>query len=202
MTKTDLLQDLYQTEKKLLSEMTCLQNGEYGLPVFGDGNPDSGIMFIGEAPGADETIQNRPFVGKAGKELDYLLSLSGVERSSVFVTNVVKYRPYNLKNNRKSNRTPSLKEIKMSLPLLEKEIRIIAPGIVATLGNTPLKAIQMIYSLGNEKIGSMHGEPISTELGFILFPLYHPASVIYNRSLENTLNDDIIKFGKLYQSMK
>ena len=201
MTKQELIHDLYKKEKDLFDvTFSSFCVGEFNNPVFGEGNTNSVLMFVGEAPGAEETVQCRPFVGKAGKQLDQLLKIASIQRDEIFVTNVVKYRPYTKNGERKRNRTPSAREIQLSVPLLKKEIETVHPKIIATLGNTPLKAIEIIFNLDSHKIGCVHGNCFFVNKEIKVFPLYHPASVIYNHSLEKSLNDDIISLGKLYNS--
>jgi len=159
--------------------------------VFGEGIKDAKIMLVGEAPGANEEKQGRPFVGVAGKNLDEFLKIVGLERQDIYITNVVKLRPS--KNSPKTgnavNRPPTKEEIEAFLPLLEKEIEEINPKFIVTLGNVPLKAVTK-----NQKItiGDVHGQKLDVE-GKNVLPLYHPASIIYNRSLKETYLEDLTK---------
>jgi uracil-DNA glycosylase len=159
--------------------------------VFGDGNPNAKVVLIGEAPGKKEEETGRAFVGSAGKNLDEFLKILELEREDIYITNVVKVRPYKLnkETQRTTNRTPNKKEIDISIRTLISQLEIIMPKIVVTLGNVPLKAV-----LGddNAKIGDYHGLKIQLEK-FDLFPLYHPASIIYNRSLYQTYIEDVVK---------
>lgn len=159
--------------------------------VFGEGSEDCKIMLIGEAPGADEEKQRRPFVGKAGKNLMEFLSMAELRREDAYLTNVVKIRPFKLsaKTGGKINRPPSREEIDFFVPFLRQEINAVNPLLVVTLGNVPLQAV-----LNNSKavIGEYHGK--ITNIGRIkVFPLYHPAAVIYNSRLSDIYNEDIIK---------
>ena len=175
------LQSLYQTFADGLDADT--------IPVFGEGDPHATVMLVGEAPGAKETEQGRPFVGQAGKNLNEFLAIIGMDRSQLFVTNVVKYRPYkvNPKTGRKSNRPPKAGEVKHCASLLCREIEIVEPKVIVTLGNTALRAI-----LGERGavIGDYHGKPHPLSSG-TLFALYHPASIIYNRSLADVYLEDV-----------
>lgn len=159
--------------------------------VFGEGNRDAKLVLVGEAPGAKEIELGRPFVGQAGKNLDEFLEILGLERGDIYITNVVKIRPYkiNEKTGRKSNRPPNKKEIEKYGKYMEEEIRAIQPKVVVTLGNVSLRAV-----LKDQKatIGEMHGEPIPYE-GYYVFPLYHPASIIYNQELKKTYIEDLHK---------
>ena len=152
--------------------------------VPGEGNEKANIVLIGEAPGREEEEQRRPFVGKAGKNLSEFLDLIKLQRADLFITNVVKFRP--------SNRTPTESEVAEYLPYLKAEIECINPKIIVTLGNTPLKAL-----LGSEVyVGKLHGRLQSYE-GRKLYPLYHPASLIYNPSLKDAYREDVLKLRKL-----
>lgn len=192
------LETLYEESAHTLAQI--LLDGETLRPVFGIGPQNALLMLVGEAPGADETEQGRPFVGKAGRELNAFLKSVGLERKKLFVTNAVKYRPYkqNPKTGRKANRTPSRKEILRGKPLLLEEVRIVAPKVIATLGNSPLFAL----TDGTKSIGEVHGQAQLMSDGRILFPLYHPASVIYNRSLKSVYEADLLSLKKLIEQME
>jgi len=164
-------------------------------PVFGEGNPNADIMFIGEAPGAQEAETGRPFVGKAGKLLDSLLCSIDLQREDVYITNIVKDRPPN-------NRNPHVTEIEIYSPFLRQQIEIIQPKIIATLGRFAMEFIIDLFRLpqNGKKIGEIHGTAIQTHTEFgktILIPLYHPAAVFYNRNLESVLKTDFERLKKL-----
>lgn len=165
--------------------------------VLGEGNLNCKIMLIGEAPGANEEEQGRPFVGKAGENLNTFLKIIDLKREDLFISNVVKLRPFKLseKTNKPVNRPPNKEEIGFFTTYLLQEIEEINPEIVVTLGNFALKAV-----LQDNKavIGDYHGKftPCNTRK---LFPLYHPASVIYNRSLQEVYISDIHKLKELIQ---
>lgn len=162
--------------------------------VYGEGNIDSEIMLIGEAPGAEETRLSRPFVGKAGKNLDEFLHVLDLQRDNIYITNVVKFRPYKISaKGTLSNRPPTRAEITCMLPYLLREIAVISPKIVVTLGNVPLKSV---LGKSDATIGTYHAMPVTaTALNhmFSLFPLYHPASIIYNQSLKSVYEQDLQK---------
>jgi DNA polymerase len=168
--------------------------------VFGEGNPEAEIMLAGEAPGAEETRLSRPFVGRAGKNLDVFLEALELQRKDIYITNVLKFRPYKVSaKGTLSNRPPKLYETELMIPFLLREIEAIAPKIVVTLGNVPLKAI---YNR-NAAIGGCHASPITAfvhDFSFTLFPLYHPASIIYNPPLKAVYNEDLKKL-KAYISV-
>ena len=196
-----MLQDLYKAEAERISKLTD-GKGDYTHPVFGEGAPSSAILLIGEAPGKQEAEQGRPFVGKAGEQLRRMLDISGIDSKCLYITNTVKYRPWKVKQLQGrvsySNRTPDVSEIKEGCVLLEKEIKIISPKIIVTLGNTPLSAVEYITKAAVGKIGDVHGRAFElSEYNAVLFPLYHPASGIYNRSLIAVMEEDLKNLGKL-----
>jgi DNA polymerase len=152
--------------------------------VMGDGNPSADIVFIGEAPGKNEDIQGKPFVGAAGKFLNVMLESAGMDRSDVYITNIVKYRPPN-------NRDPLPEEKRAFLPYLLKQLEIIQPKVVITLGRHSME-----YFLPDLKIGQVHGQPKQVAFGnskLVIMPLFHPAAALYNGGLRQTLIDDFLK---------
>lgn len=156
--------------------------------VMGDGNPNAEIVFIGEAPGKKEDIEGRPFIGAAGKFLNVMIEAAGMVRSDVYITNIVKYRPPN-------NRDPLPEEKAAFLPYLLRQIEIINPKVVITLGRHSME-----YFLPKAKIGEVHGQP--QEITFnghrlLLVPLFHPAAALYNGSLRQTLIDDFLKVSEV-----
>ena len=159
--------------------------------VFGEGNLNAKIVLVGEAPGAKEIEKGKPFVGQAGKYLDEFINILEIKREDIYITNTVKIRPYkfNEKTGRKVNRPPKKEEINEFKPILLKEIELIHPDIVVSLGNYSLKTIS---GKKNHAIGQVHGSPIKLA-NCILFPLYHPAAVIYNRNLKDTYYQDLQK---------
>jgi DNA polymerase len=187
---------LYAKERLRLSELavTDTPSGEYLRPVFGEGPFSPQFMLIGEAPGAEETRLGKPFVGKAGLQLDSLLKEAGIERTCIYITNAVKYRPVLRKQKTCSNRTPTRDEIAMSMELLMAEICLVNPLVIATLGNVPLLSVLTLAGEHSRTVGEIHGKPYPIRVGsrdVMLFPLYHPASVIYNRSLRPVLESDV-----------
>ena len=157
--------------------------------VFSGGNPEAHIMLVGEAPGAKEIELGKPFVGQAGKNLDEFLHILNLIKEDIYITNVVKIRPYKIndKTGRKSNRPPKKDEIEQYNKYLFKEIQIIKPKIIITLGNVPLK---VVLGEKNAVIGAYHGKAMDKG-AYHVFPLYHPASIIYNQSLRNTYINDL-----------
>lgn len=155
------------------------------FPVIGEGNCAAQIMFVGEAPGENEAKTGRPFCGRAGKILDELLQSVGIERREVYITNIVKDRP-------PGNRDPLPEEISVYAPFLDREIEIIKPKVVATLGRFAMAYVMNRYGLKGKlaPISVLHGQSLQAT-NFKLLPLYHPAAAIYNQKLLSTLKEDI-----------
>jgi len=162
--------------------------------VFGEGKINSDIMLIGEAPGGEEDKQGRPFVGSAGKNLNQFLNVLELKRENIYISNVVKIRPFKLspKTGKPVNRPPDASELNLFIPYLKKEIDIINPKIIVTLGNTALRAV---LDDKTASIGDYHGK-ISHKNNLSIFALYHPASIIYNQSLKEVYNEDLLKLKK------
>lgn len=150
--------------------------------VPGEGDPSADVMLIGEAPGASEDKQGRPFVGRAGRLLDELLEEAGLERGTVFITNVVKARP-------PGNRDPRADEVAHHLPWLERQLALIQPRVVV-----PLARHALAHFAAGAKISEVHGTAIS-EGGRTLFPMYHPAAALHNLGLRETLSADARGLG-------
>jgi len=162
------------------------KNNHY--PVLGEGNYDTHIMFIGEAPGKNEAKQGRPFCGAAGKTLDNLLSSIDIPREDIYITNIVKDRP-------PENRDPLPEEIEIYGPFLDRQIEIIKPAVIATLGRYSMNYIMKKFDLESqiEPISVAHGKTYKaqTSYGVVhIAPQYHPAAAIYNRNLIDTLEED------------
>lgn len=184
------LKEIYEG---MLSEAAAVFNKTAEDMVYGEGNARAQIVLVGEAPGAEETRLGRPFVGKAGKNLDEFLDVLGLMREEIYITNVVKFRPYKVSDKgRLSNRPPKKDEVALMLPHLMREIETVAPRLVVTLGNVPLRGV-----LGQKSatIGTYHAQPVKAAARsheFMLFPLYHPASIIYNRALAQVYHNDLL----------
>lgn len=182
----------YQELKKIRDEVIALSESPlYGerlknnyLPVIGEGSHDAQIMFIGEAPGENEAKTGRPFCGRAGKILDDLLASIDIRREDVYITNIVKDRP-------PKNRDPLPEEIEIYGPLLDRQIEIIQPKVIATLGRFAMTYVMNRYGLEWElaPISMLHGRKLEAT-NFKMIPLYHPAAAIYNQHLLETLKED------------
>jgi DNA polymerase len=168
--------------------------------VFGDGSPDAEIVFIGEAPGKNEDLQGKPFVGAAGKFLDEMLEMIHLGRKDIYITNIVKYRPPN-------NRDPLPEEKKAFLPYLQAQLEVIQPKIVATLGRHSMNCF-----LPDLQISKCHGEPKRIKiqmkqhdgeaLELVIVPLFHPAAALYNGSMRQTLIDDFALIPTILKKIK
>lgn len=161
--------------------------------VMGDGNVNAEIVLIGEAPGKKEDLSGLPFMGAAGKFLDEMLVSADIKRSDVYITNIVKYRP-------PDNRDPLVEEKNAFWPYLVRQLEVIKPQIVVTLGRH-----SMGYFLPELKISEVHGEPKKVTLGekeITIVPLYHPAAALYNGSMRTTLIEDFKKLLKIIDIQK
>lgn len=166
-----------------------------GQLVFGDGLAKKPVlMLIGEAPGEQEALQGKPFVGRAGKNLQGFLEALNLKRNDIYLTNVVKIRPTKSSPcGGMVNRPPNREERALFTPWLMREIALVQPEALVTLGNVALQAFS------KDVIGSAHGAwrrgvvspPNAPAFTLPLFPLYHPASIIYNRALEMTYREDL-----------
>lgn len=151
--------------------------------VFGKGNENADILFIGEAPGRNEDLEGLPFVGAAGKNLDKLLAKVGLSLDDIYIANILKYRP-------PENRDPSVDEIKAHTPWLIEQIKVMKPKVVCSLGNYATKFfladLDPDKMKDQEGITKLHGVPRMIEVLGIkikLIPLFHPAAIIYNQKL-------------------
>ncbi|MDD3409481.1 MAG: uracil-DNA glycosylase [Eubacteriales bacterium] len=174
--------------------------------VMGDGcKARPPLMLIGEAPGEQESLQGKPFVGKAGKNLTEFVDALGLKRGDLYISNVVKVRPTKQSAAGNTvNRPPNREEIELFTPWLMREIALVRPHALVTLGNVALGA----FCAGKETIGACHGQwrravvcpPKDAALTLPLFPLYHPASVIYRRELLATYQEDLRKLAETLTS--
>jgi uracil-DNA glycosylase family 4 len=164
------------------------------FPVIGEGDYFAKIMLIGEAPGKNEAKTGRPFCGRSGAVLDELLRSVNIPREEVYITNIVKDRP-------PKNRDPLANEIEMYAPFLDKQIEIIQPKIIATLGRFSMNYIMTKFGLEFElkPISKIHGKVFGAKTNYgpiKIVPLYHPAAAIYNQHLKDTLKQDFKILGK------
>ncbi|MBR6525895.1 MAG: uracil-DNA glycosylase [Clostridia bacterium] len=186
---------LKQLNQEMETFFASIFAGEDKPLVFGEGHAARPqLMLVGEAPGEQEVLQRRPFVGKAGKNLDEFLELAGLDRSVIYVSNVVKIRPTEKgPTGRTRNRAPNQEELALFTPFLMRESAMVQPGIIVTLGNVPLQA----YLGKHQTVGQCHGKVHLTQEGMRIFSLYHPASMIYRPQLRETYAEDIMALKEL-----
>ena len=187
--RTELLKQIKEEVLRLTSSPLYEERTKNNVfPVIGEGSHYAKIMFIGEAPGRNEAATGRPFVGAAGKILDELLVKAGIERKSIYITNIVKDRP-------PFNRDPLPEEIKSYAPFLERQIDIIQPEVIVTLGRYAMTYIIEQFGLATllKPIGQMRGQVLEAKSSYgpvKIIPLYHPAVAVYNRAMKETLQAD------------
>ena len=194
---------LQSIHEKWFEICECKLKATATQPVPGVGNPNSLIVFIGEAPGKDEDLQGKPFVGRAGKFLQEMLATIKMKREDIYITNTVKYRPPN-------NRDPEPDEIRDCLPWLLEEIGYIKPKIIIPLGRHAMNRF-----FPEAKISEVHGKLLKRKLTFKMpngvdlvfpteyfFPLYHPAAALYNGSMRETLIEDFKKIPAILKKIK
>lgn len=190
------MDERFEAMKKIRDEILSLAESplyQYrvdnkNLPVIGEGSHHAEIIFVGEAPGKNEAETGKPFCGKSGKVLDHLLGSVGIDRKDVYVTNVVKDRP-------PGNRDPLPEEIALYAPFLDRQIEIIKPKVIATLGRFSMAYVMKKFDLEDvlQPISALHGKVFSahTSYGDIsIIPLYHPAVAVYNSNMIDTLKKD------------
>lgn len=181
---------LDELKQKVLDDKVCPELAAQATQlVFGAGNPSAEVVFIGEAPGKNEDLQGKPFVGAAGKFLDEMLEMVGLKRKDIYITNIVKYRPPN-------NRDPFPDEKASFLPYLQTQLDIIEPTLVVTLGRHSLNCF-----LPDLQISQCHGQPKRYK-GHVYLPLFHPAAALYNGGMRQTLIDDFAKIPIIIKKIK
>lgn len=184
--RRELLKEVWEEARSCVS---CQLHQTRTTVVFGAGNADSDLMFVGEAPGANEDRQGLPFVGQAGKLLDQLLSEIGLDRSEVFIANVLKCRP-------PENRDPQPREIEACQGYLRRQVALIEPIVICTLGNFSTKLLR------GDPVGisKVHGQEEVRQIGaraVRLYPLYHPAAALYTPATLEMLRADFHRIPEL-----
>jgi len=191
MNKLDELQNIAD---EIVAQDVCPElRAQATQLVYGEGDVDANIVFVGEAPGKKEDEQGRPFVGAAGKFLNEMLGNIGIKRDDVYITNIVKYRP-------PDNRDPRPEEKQAFWPILVRQLNVIQPKLVVTLGRH-----SMGYFLPNIKISEVHGELAQIKIGDriqAVLPLFHPAAAMYNGGLRQTLLNDFAKIPEIIKRIK
>ncbi len=166
----------------------CLLHRARTKAVPGEGPANAEIVFIGEAPGFHEDQQGRPFVGAAGQYLEELLAMIGLKREQVFIANVIKCRP-------PGNRDPLPEEIEACKPFLDRQLELIRPRCVVTLGRYSMARV-----LPTARISSVHGQPRKID-GVIYYPMYHPAAALHQPSLRRIIEEDIRRIPELLKGV-
>lgn len=190
------LEQKFEEMKKIRDELLQLKESplyQYRIenkyfPVVGEGSHTAHIMFIGEAPGKNEAETGRPFSGKSGKVLDNMLESIKLNRSDVYITNIVKDRP-------QENRDPTEEEIRIYAPFLDRQIEIVQPQVIATLGRFSMAYIMNRFNLTDKigTIGELHGKEFVAQTNYgpiSVIPLYHPAVSLYDGSNKETILKD------------
>ena len=189
--------------------------------LMGKGNLNAQVMFVGEAPGRQEVIENKPFIGKAGKVMDQYFDWLNLSRDDVYITSAIRSRPYkSLKPgqhkpiSQRGNRTPNQSEILAHAPLLDAQIEDVAPKIIVTLGGVALRRLTGM----KERLIDIHGTAftshllklhslddnhyVETEQTYTIFPAFHPASIFYNQKLEAAIKNDMEKLKHLIEEIE
>lgn len=181
-------EELNELDKYWIKNCSCELRKTATQAVPGEGNAESLVVFVGEAPGKNEDLKGKPFIGAAGKFLDEMLDKIGMKRSDVYITNIVKYRPPN-------NRDPLPEEKEACNEWLINQLKLISPKLIVFLGRH-----SMLRFFPDEKISNIHGKLLiknTRELGKQAFmPLYHPAAALYNGGMRETLIKDFKKIPK------
>ncbi|MCA9478587.1 MAG: uracil-DNA glycosylase [Nanoarchaeota archaeon] len=183
-------EELNAIKQDILDHLICPLKDAATNMVFGKGNPDADILFIGEAPGQKEDEQGIPFVGRAGQELDKQLHLIGLSLDEVYIANILKYRP-------PQNRDPTSEEIRNHTPYLIRQIQVIKPKVIITLGNYATKFVLAGFNPdGMAKItgvSALHGKRITLDIEGVTYqvmPMFHPAAMMYNPKLRESFEKD------------
>ena len=205
MTRAEKLKAI---NEKWAKECKCALRKTATQAVFGNGNADANIVFIGEAPGKKEDELGIPFVGAAGKFLNEMLAEIKMEREDIYITNIVKYRPLILRNHAAQrplkggqNREPSPEEKDACREWLHEELNCINPKLIIFLGRHSMNDF-----FPAEKISAVHGKLLIKKFAGIatkyFFPLYHPAAALYNGGMRETLIEDFKKIPKVLEKIK
>ncbi len=189
MDKKQKLEDL---KKRMQADLSLPLRKTATQLVFGDGNPEATIYFLGEAPGFYEDREGKPFVGQAGKLLDKTLQTIGLERKDVYISNVVRFRP-------PQNRDPEPEELAAFAPYVDEEIEIINPKLIITLGR-----FSMGKFLPNVKISQVHGQVKTVRFkgkDYLVIPMYHPAAALRSTDVLKQFEEDFKKIPSLLEKI-
>lgn len=184
----DIERDLKKIRDEVVGCKKCFLYKTRDFPVIGKGSHTAKIIFVGEAPGAQEDRTGHPFCGAAGKILDELLNSVGIKRENIYITNILKCRP-------PGNRDPQKEEINACVPYLERQIEIIKPKVICPLGRYSMVFLMEKFGLKDQiqGISKIHGQVFETNILFqniIFIPFYHPAVVAYNPNMKEVLKND------------
>jgi uracil-DNA glycosylase len=187
-------EELIELYREVRNCQRCPLHATRTQTVFGSGNADAELMFVGEAPGLHEDQQGKPFVGAAGKLLDKLLEEIGLSRDDVFIANVLKSRP-------PGNRDPQPEEIDACKPYLMRQIELIEPRVICTLGNFSTK----LLTRRQDGITRVHGRPqdhVIAGLPVRIYPIYHPAAGLRSAAMLETLREDFKRLPELLEAAR
>jgi len=182
------MSELTELYREIIVCERCILSQSRNKAVPGEGPEDAGIMFIGEAPGFHEDQQGRPFVGAAGHFLEELLAGIGLKREGVYICNVIKCRP-------PGNREPGVEEIEACRPYLDRQIELVKPKMVVTLGRFSMERF-----FPNARISLIHGKARKMG-GIIYYPVYHPAAALHQPKWRQAVEEDFLKIPKLLAEM-
>ena len=195
-------ESLEDIKKDIEENLVCELKDNATNLVFGKGNPNAEILFVGEAPGGNEDKEGLPFVGRAGKQLDTLLQDIDLTIDDVYIANILKYRP-------PKNRDPTTEEIKNHTPYLLRQIKVIQPKVIVTLGNYATKFVMSGFKPEEMKkvqgISKLHGNPVKINFNdtqFIVIPIYHPAAMLYRPQLRETFSQDFKVINTIVEKMQ
>ncbi len=183
------MSELAKLYEEIAACQRCILSQSRNKPVPGEGPEDAEIMFIGEAPGFHEDQQGRPFVGAAGRFLEELLASIGLKREDVYICNVIKCRP-------PGNRDPRPEEIEACRPFLDRQIELVKPKLIVTLGRFSMER----YFPG-AKITRIHGQPRKMG-GIIYYPVFHPAAALHQPKWRRAVEEDFLKIPQLLAEME
>jgi len=185
----DVESNMRGLNEKIMACTLCRLSETRHSAVPGEGPTNARTLFIGEGPGRQEDLEGRPFVGRAGKFLDECLQSIGLGREQVYITNIVKCRPTEKAGNWIKDRKPSTEEIAACAPYLDRQISLIKPEVICTLGDTAKSEVFRRFSLDDDTIGHVHGRLFLAGVVRVV-PLYHPAAALYDNSLRQIIMID------------
>ncbi|HLD70361.1 MAG TPA: uracil-DNA glycosylase [Negativicutes bacterium] len=197
--KTDLMRQIENEAVALKnSALAQIRRKDNVFPVIGEGSYDAKIMFVGEAPGKNEAATGRPFCGASGRVLTQMIEHIGMKREEVYITNIVKDRP-------PDNRDPLPREIEQYAPFLDRQIEVIQPRVIATLGRYSMAYVMNKFGLEAEvkTISQIHGKVFAVKTSYgnaTIIPLYHPAVALYQNSLKAQMFKDFEKVNDIIHS--